>query len=316
MYFPYFRGKQYERIAIRNTSHLMKNRQIIPIIEPVKRNIKNLDKVIDDVSDENGSIIVIANPQVGDFKDSYEEILDYLEENYRENDSLICGIILNEYFEDYLIDSIVSRASNWDIAFIHSGYNDHKHFINKYKKYISKSLHLFVDQFCSDIYKLQFRNCKKAIIKDGFCRRSRNRDHPEDEFFSDLHLTYKMKGMDGFGDFLIVGDDFSEGGGPAYAVAIHVTYIDPERDDAMYIHHFLSDSQDTPTDPAGKFAEALDKLIFELDRPNTKLLSTRAMAEFRELHEEGHFPGLGVVKKLSMQHHIETLNYYFKYNRK
>jgi hypothetical protein len=31
--------------------------------------------------------------------------------------------------------------------------------------------------------------------------------------------------MDGFGDFLIVGDDYSESGGPAYAIAIHLTFI-------------------------------------------------------------------------------------------
>ena len=30
--------------------------------------------------------------------------------------------------------------------------------------------------------------------------------------------------MDGFGDFLIVGDDYSDTGGPAYAVAIHLTF--------------------------------------------------------------------------------------------
>jgi len=32
-----------------------------------------------------------------------------------------------------------------------------------------------------------------------------------------------------------------------------------------------------------------------------------AVNEFRQLHANGHFPGLGYVKKLSMKHHIETL---------
>jgi hypothetical protein len=32
-----------------------------------------------------------------------------------------------------------------------------------------------------------------------------------------------------------------------------------------------------------------------------------AVEEFRWLHEKRHFPGLGYVKKLSMNHHIETL---------
>ena len=36
---------------------------------------------------------------------------------------------------------------------------------------------------------------------------------PLPKFFSDLHITYQEEGMDGFGDFLMVGDAFSETGG-------------------------------------------------------------------------------------------------------
>ncbi len=69
------------------------------------------------------------------------------------------------------------------------------------------------------------------------------------------------------------------------------------------------------TEPAGKFAEALDKLINELGRTNNKIKETSAITECRSLHERGHFPGLGYVKKLSMKHHIETLAAYFEENR-
>ncbi len=48
-----------------------------------------------------------------------------------------------------------------------------------------------------------------------------------------------------------------------------------------------------------------------LNKPNSKILETKAVQEFRKLHKEGHFPGLGHVKKLSMNHHIETLAHYF-----
>jgi hypothetical protein len=117
--------------------------------------------------------------------------------------------------------------------------------------------------------------------------------------------------MDGFGDFLIVGDEFSESGGPAYAIAIHLTFIDNDKEDEMWIHHFLSERQDTPKDPAGKFAEALARMVKVLNKPNSKILETQAVKEFRKLHKEGHFPGLGHVKKLSMNHHIDTLAHYF-----
>ena len=118
--------------------------------------------------------------------------------------------------------------------------------------------------------------------------------------------------MNGFGDFLIVGDDYSESGGPAYAVAIHLTFIDADQDDSMFIYHFVSERQDTPTDPAGKFAEALDEMMATLNDRHSKVLETSAVQEFRLLHKQRHFPGLGYVKKLSMKHHIETLAHYFQ----
>jgi hypothetical protein len=80
----------------------------------------------------------------------------------------------------------------------------------------------------------------------------------------------------------------------------------------MFIYHFVSDSNDTPTDPAGKFAQALAKLIATLDQGDSHLHESTAVEEFRQLHERGHFPGLGYVKKLSIKHHIETLAAYHR----
>ena len=114
-----------------------------------------------------------------------------------------------------------------------------------------------------------------------------------------------MEGMDGFGDYLIVGDDYSETGGPAYAVAVHLTYL--ENDDDMFIYHFKSDQTDSPTDPGGKFLEALEKLVKAINNPKSLIFKSRACSEYLELFEKQHYPGLGYVKKLSMQHHIELI---------
>ncbi len=79
----------------------------------------------------------------------------------------------------------------------------------------------------------------------------------------------------------------------------------------MRISHFLSERQDTLTDPAGKFAESLEKLMSEINRQGTHLLRTNAVEAFMDLHEREHYPGLGFVKKLSMQHHMETMASFF-----
>jgi hypothetical protein len=80
----------------------------------------------------------------------------------------------------------------------------------------------------------------------------------------------------------------------------------------MFIYHFISDRRDTPKDPAGKFAEALANMVGKLESGESKVLETAAVKEFLDLHRKGHFPGLGYVKKLSMNHHIETLAHYLK----
>jgi hypothetical protein len=79
----------------------------------------------------------------------------------------------------------------------------------------------------------------------------------------------------------------------------------------MYVYHFVSTTRDTPTDPAGKFGQALEKLVAKLDTGKSKLFESSAIKEFRDLYAKRHFPGLGLVKKLSMKHHIETLADYF-----
>jgi hypothetical protein len=117
--------------------------------------------------------------------------------------------------------------------------------------------------------------------------------------------------MDGFGDYLIVGDDYTETGGPAYAVAIHLTYLDADDDD-MFIYHFISDKTASPTDPGGKFKEALAKLVKEIQKPNSLIYKSRACFEYLDLFKKKHYPGLGHIKKLSMQHHIELVADFFE----
>ncbi|HCT6430858.1 TPA: sce7725 family protein, partial [Enterobacter hormaechei subsp. hoffmannii] len=201
------------------------------------------------------------------------------------------------------VDNLLHSDLVHEVTFIHAGFDEpkalHERFGDGYK-------HVFFSNYCSKAYRKHFSGSERILIKDGFEKR-RNADHPDSEFFSDLHLNYEEEGMNGFGDFLIVGDEFTESGGPAYAVAIHLTYINTKHEDEMYIYHFVSTTRDTPTDPAGKFAQSLDKLMAALNSGKSMLLETSAIKEFRRLHNPSHFPGLGTVKKLSMIHHIETL---------
>ena len=69
MYYPYFRGKQYELSAIREAAGTLAKASFVPIIEPVRKPLTGLARTITAVSDAGGKAIVIVNPQHGDHRD-------------------------------------------------------------------------------------------------------------------------------------------------------------------------------------------------------------------------------------------------------
>jgi len=311
MYYPYFRGKQNELIAVRENAELIAQVGFVPIIEPVKESLSGLKRALDAVNSVGGHAVLIVNPHHGDHTDDSEEIELLFSNELNDHQNIAAGIILTDKITVETVASICNKHTAKSITLIHAGFTEAKALVDGFGNAVNDMRHVFLEEHCGKLYRKHFANDQRILIRDGFKKRT-NRDHPPMESFSDLHATFREEGMNGFGDFLIVGDEFSESGGPAYAVAIHLTFIDSEKDDEMYIHHFKSIRQDTPTDPAGKFAEALDKLVEEVSRPNTHVLHTKAVTEFIDLHNRKHFPGLGYVKKLSMQHHIETLANYFE----
>lgn len=311
MYYPYFRGKQFELIAIRESAELLAAAKFSPIIEPVKEALTGLQRTLKAICDAQGSAVVIVNPLHGDHSEDGESISALLQESFADKDGISAGVLLRE---DMSLDDAIAcheKHAAHRPTFIHAGFTEPKSLAERLGVNFQASRHIFLEKHCGKLYRKHFQGSWRALLRDGFHRRN-NADHPAIEEFSDLHITYPDDGMDAFGDFLIVGDDYSEGGGPAYAVAIHLTFIDPDKDEVMYIYHFVSTTKDTPTDPAGKFGQAVRKLVEKLDAGNSKLLESTAIKEFRDLHAKGHFPGLGVVKKLSMKHHIETLADYFR----
>lgn len=308
MYHPFFRGKQFELITIRETASLLAEKNFVPIIEPVRESLGGLERALKAISDANGRAIIIVNPHHGDHGDDGTNISALLQKGFIGSDKISAGILLRSNTSLADAQACFETHKAHYPTFIHSGFSEPKALAQYLGSNLGGSSHVFVSSPADTLYRKHFDGSKRILIQDGFERR-KNADYAKNspEKFSELHVTYSDLGMAGFGDFLIVGDVYSESGGPAYAVAIHLTYIDPDNDDVMYIHHFVSTSNDTPTDPAGKFAQALNKLINKLDSGNSKLLETTAIQEFRELHAKQHFPGLGYVKKLSMKHHIETL---------
>lgn len=312
MYYPYFRGKQYDLIAIRENAELFAKSKFVPIIEPVKAVLSSLKRALTDLDDAHAELVLIVNPINGDHYSNPEAICQLLKVDLENHSNISPGILLTENMTVDEIVGICSIHQSRLVTLIHAGFTDARALALKLATDGTKIRHVFFEQHCGKLYRKHFDGSTRVLLRDGFKRQTANRLYSDQaEFFSDLHVTFPDENMQGFGDFLTVGDEYSETGGPAYSVAIHLTFIDSNNDDVMYVHHFKSDRNDTPTDPAGKFAEALKKLVEEVTSSNTKVFRSKAVIEFIDLHTRGHFPGLGHVKKLSMNHHIETLADHF-----
>lgn len=310
MYYPYFRGKQFELIAIRESAALIATAGFVPIIEPVRESLGGLEKALSALADAGAQAVVVVNPRHGDHKGSGDSILGLLERNYLANDAIRPGVLLaNETTTDAAVAQIRNIRMP-GITLIHSGFTESRSLAETIGDDNAGIFsNIFLDAHTNMLYRRHFTGTPRILVGDGFLQ-MKNSAYQLVDAFSDLHVTYPDRGMDGYGDFLTIGDNYSEGGGPAYAVAIHMTFIDPDQDDAMFVYHFKSDTNDTPTDPAGKFSQALNKLMAALDSGRSNLVETSAISEFRDLHRRGHFPGLGYTKKLSIKHHLETLSDY------
>lgn len=150
--------------------------------------------------------------------------------------------------------------------------------------------------------------CRDLIfLADRFNLKTRNVEYenPDDEFFSDDHLFYEDEGYSGFSDYLTIGNSYTDGGFLPYAVAIHLTYFDREKN--LRVHHFVSDSNDDNSDVPGKVSEALAKLVPFINAQN---MHTIACEQFKTIFQTESYPGLGSIKKLSMLNHMELIYNY------
>lgn len=313
MYYPYLRGKQFELILLRDNAKFLAENSIHPIIEPVKSDFKALMRAAKVFNEKEVGCTLIVNPQAGQEPIRSSSILNKLiDDSFKNYKNLSIGYILHAGSRITDLITHLKKYGSFNFSILHYGYTNGKEVANAIKAYDNIKRHVFIDGYAGKLYQRHLKKdgIKRVLIRDGFKPQRKNSLYPRSEHFSDLHITFPDEGMDGFGDFLIVGDDYAETGGPAYAVAIHLTYLDS--DDDMFIYHFISDQTDSPTDPGGKFLEALEKLAKAIKKPKSLIFRSKACSEYLVLHKKKHYPGLGYLKKLSMQHHIELIADFIK----
>jgi hypothetical protein len=307
MYLPFLRGKQFELLALRELNALpIDVNKISPIIEPVKKDLKAIETAIKSLSKTYVAVQLIVNPEHGDLNKASQPIVDLITKLKTEGIDNVNPTFLISTEKDF---QMLKKAQA--TKFLDNGYSlVHLNQIASSieLKQIANSTNLthnivHVNHVIS--MRRGFPAGSIGFISDPFVRQKRNVDYEdfEDEFFSNDYFHYVNEGFTAFSDYLTIGADYIEGGMLPYAVVIHLTYKDPGSED-IRIRRFISDNNLDASDTAGKFYEALSKLIAFVDTNN---INSLAIKQFRDYFHRGAFPGLGIIKKLSIMHHIELV---------
>lgn len=314
MYFPYFRGRQNELLCLREL--LQENRlyeNVIPIIEPVRFNSTFLTTVQKFI-EANRKIVIIRNPKVGSFKKDLESFQKNItdeadiakQEKLKKILSGFEGMLRKpNVISAYLCnEKIISECINGDLTV------EDKVLINlsndtfySYEDYQDKLVAKYTLIPNNDFKEVVESDA--VILEDVFKKAKRNTDYliTTDEIFSRRHLNYSQNGYVGFSDYSIVGDSYEETGFAPLAVAIHIVYFGEKRE--LRVHHFVSESNENISDPGRKFEEAMRKL--EKWQQKNKLSVTLGLENLFNFYRTGRFPGLGIVKRCSLMHHLELI---------
>ncbi|MDE5999038.1 MAG: sce7725 family protein [Bacteroidaceae bacterium] len=311
MYYPYLRAKQYELKALREFSvEHPEQDSITPILEPVKQQPNALNLAIGEMLNNRLKFALILNPKDGDFKhptvlfDAWSQNIQLMDEKEgwipaflysRRNADEISSMIDEHRLENVMIifrtcmdmddESAWGIINNQSIGYV----------VNSFGSTISRRL------------RSRLKETGKQIIKldDCFKSRVRNADYAleVDELFSEEPFFYAEEGnLDGYSDYTTLPSEYIEGGMLPYALAIHLSYR--KNEEQLYVHHFVSDSNETNSDIRGKFREAARKVA-----PFYKgKVQTEAVKEIIEKANDSEgYPGLGYLKKLSVKNHLELI---------
>ena len=252
-----------------------------------------------------------------------DNFLDKFEEDRNEN--------IRQVIEEN--EKLLENKDSWIPAFLYSKRNAHE-ILSKIDEYTlgnamiifrtcmdmddesawsiisNESVGYVVNSFGSTIsrrLRSRLKETGKQIIRldDCFKSRTRNADYAleDDELFSEEPFFYAEEGnLDGYSDYTTLPSEYIEGGMLPYALVIHLSYR--KNEEQLYVHHFVSDSNETNSDIRGKFREAARKVAPFYEGKH----QTEAVKEIIEKANASEgYPGLGYLKKLSVKNHLELI---------
>jgi hypothetical protein len=146
MYHPYFRGKQFELITVRETAPLLAASHFVPIIEPVKEALRGLDRTLQAVCEANGRAVVIVNPHHGDHSEDGVDISALLQDGFADAPSVAAGILLTHEMTVAEALACCEEHQEHALTLVHAGFTDGKALAAGLGKWLPNTRHVFVEK--------------------------------------------------------------------------------------------------------------------------------------------------------------------------
>lgn len=309
MYYPYLRARQFELIALRELAAEEKTQNVIlPVLEPVKSSNNNLNLLHKVLQEHDQAAYLIVNPLVGEVTGDSVHYLEYL--------NSLDGLMFRPAFHfrnnaEYIRQSVSANKLSACMLICQGDVSaDDPEFstlmelteiaaVNVEDPGKNRSLDRFLRRLEKDYIRLD----------DLFEKQTRNvvfLNIPAHRF-SEEHLYFDEEGFKGFSDYTVLPNEYSDGGSTPRAVVIHFTYLNSDKQ--IWIRHFTSDTNDSIANVQGKFAEAARKAV---DYCRHHELTNSAIKELETFFDEEHYPGLGIIKKISIKNHLLVVGEYLR----
>lgn len=304
MYYPYLRGKQFELIALREFAEANHDVEcIVPIIEPVRTIDEDsssrgpLHKTVSTLNACGVGCAVVLNPCLGDFERPYSEtmILDNLS-----GTEYIPAFLMNGNAE--AVRELIENHSLNDCMLIFSSTVDPEDQATN-ELLAADSVEYIVGVKNKTLLRnLRSRRKKVISLESRFNKLSANSEYrlKADERYSDDHTYFQDDHWDGFSDYCALPQEFMKSGAQPKSIAIHLTY--KKNAEEVWVHHFVSDSE-MMGNLQGKFAEACKK-VSDFFEGKEKTAAINALLEY---YSESKYPGLGMLKKITIANHLELI---------
>ncbi|MDZ4169596.1 MAG: sce7725 family protein [Coriobacteriia bacterium] len=302
MYMPYLHGKQEELFSVIELGAL--GPLVVPIIKPVNLDGANVRRIARIAAVTRLAVITNSDKgrpgQMPTYAASVAALADQAITPYAANVFPAFELRGNSTLPQLTV--FATEYAGRTCVLIHKSHTfDPTALATAMVPFAVPPVHVFVEPGVASNAYVGLPSAARVLVRDGFDACQRNSDYPRQSAFDDLAYQYRARSFDGFGDFCMIGDRYSSGGGPALAVALHVT---EDTGQALLMNHFVSVSVgvDVPT----MYFEAVDDLAANVGIPPRAGMGTLGIASYLASSTARNYSGLGPAKRWGAMHHIET----------